>query len=455
MPQTKRRQALDARVRSVVHKLLPAGQFGRAVAVLAGGTLTAQIINLALSPVFTRLYDPSDFGILSVFASLLGLWNVAGSLRYEMAIPLPEQDDVAASAGAVAGVCLVGMTVLSALGVLLFGEDMAVAFNAPGLTDYLWLLPVGVLTIGVYQILYYWSLRRRRYAALARTRVWQSASRSVVQIGLGIWRPTPFGLIVGQVVGGAAGVTTLLRAAWSDRSLLSLVSRKTITQSARRYQDFPRFSLAGGMTNALGLLAPALLVAWIYGPTVAGWFALTQRIIGLPMTIVGVAVGESYWGVAPQLAREDPPGFRRLFLRATRRLFLMAVGPTIALIALGPPLFALVFGAEWRTAGLYAAFMAPAMLAQFAVSPLANVTAILERQRLQLLLDVMRLAALAVVFAAASIWGLSAAVAIILMSAVMTVSYVVWFAVYYRLIHTYHAGDRAEPVSARPAERDD
>jgi len=441
-----------ARLRGVARRLLPTGQFGKAVAVLAGGTLVAQLINLVLSPVFTRLYSPSDFGILSVFASLLALWNVAGSLRFEMAIPLPEKDEVAASAASVAGICLVGMTLVCGLFVALLSGGVAELFHMPALAKYLWLLPLGVLTVGLYQIFYFWALRKREFSALARTRVTQSVSRSVVQLGLGFWKASPLGLIIGQIVGGAWGTSTLARAVWPDRLLLTSVSRRSLAAVARRYRDFPKFALTGGMVNSLGLQAPSLLVAWTYGPTVAGWFALTQRIVGLPMTIVGVAVGESFWGVAPTLARDDPREFRRLFVRTTRKLLLVAVLPTVALMALAPLLFQLVFGQAWRTAGLYAAIMAPAMLIQFAVSPLSKVSYILERQSLQLGLDTMRFVALAAVFVAASAFRLSATVAMILMSAVLGVSYLIWFAFYYRLIHTYHLADGTETVSA---EHDD
>lgn len=455
MPDADRGRGPVARLTGVARRLLPSGQFGRAVAVLAGGTLVAQLINLVLSPVFTRLYSPRDFGILSVFASLLALWNVAGSLRYDMAIPLPEKDAVAASAAFAAGICLVGMTVVCGLFVALFRRGVAELFHVPALAEYLWLLPLGVLTIGLYQIFYFWALRRREFSSLARTRVAQSASRSVVQVGLGFWSASPLGLIIGQIVGGAWGTSTLARAAWPDRSVMTSVSRRSLADAARRYSDFPKFALSGGMINSLGLQAPSLLVAWTYGPTVAGWFALTQRIVGLPMTIVGVAVGESFWGVAPTLARDDPTEFRRLFMRTTRKLLVVAVIPTVALMALGPLAFQLVFGEAWRTAGLYAAIMAPAMLIQFAVSPLSKVSYILERQSLQLGLDTMRFVALAAVFAAASVWHLSAAVAMILMSAVLVASYIVWFAVYYRLIHTYHLVDRAGSVETIAAEDDD
>ncbi|HOX23097.1 MAG TPA: hypothetical protein PLL10_06490, partial [Elusimicrobiales bacterium] len=88
-------------------RLLPKESFARGVAVLAGGTAIGQGLVLALSPVVSRLYTPDDFGTLAVYASFLGIATVIVSLRYEIAIPLPEDDKVAAN--------LLGLSLLLAL----------------------------------------------------------------------------------------------------------------------------------------------------------------------------------------------------------------------------------------------------------------------------------------------------------------------------------------------------
>lgn len=65
--------------------------------VLVGGTTGAQLLAVLAAPLLTRLYTPEDFGLLAVYASLLGLIAVIASLRYELAIPLPTDDTEAAA----------------------------------------------------------------------------------------------------------------------------------------------------------------------------------------------------------------------------------------------------------------------------------------------------------------------------------------------------------------------
>ncbi len=192
--------------------------------------------------------------------------------------------------------------------------------------------------------------------------------------------------------------------------------------------------MVSGLLNTIGLQATPLFMAAIFGPAVAGWYGLMERVIGLPMMIVGVAVGETYLSVAPSLARQDPRALKRLFTFTSSRLLMVGAAPAAALVILGPGAFALIFGQDWRTAGLFAAILSPALLLQFAVSPMTQTANLLERQGAQLVLDASRFIAVAAVFFAAARFHLSSTTTVVSLSAVLTVSYAVWFLLYYHLV---------------------
>lgn len=61
------------KTRQMINKRLPAGSFGRNVVTLMTGTTVAQAIPIAISPILTRLYSPSDFGLLALFVSLTSI----------------------------------------------------------------------------------------------------------------------------------------------------------------------------------------------------------------------------------------------------------------------------------------------------------------------------------------------------------------------------------------------
>ena len=66
--------------------------FVRNVAMIAGGTVFAQLVTIAFSPIITRLYGPGAFGVLGVFLSVVTILSTISSLCYVHAVVLPKED---------------------------------------------------------------------------------------------------------------------------------------------------------------------------------------------------------------------------------------------------------------------------------------------------------------------------------------------------------------------------
>src|SRR6187431_1744880 len=94
------------------------GTFVRGVAAIAAGTAGGQLLVLASAPILSRQYEPAAFGALAVFLAIALIVTSVGSLRYEIAIPLPRDDRVAADLVVICAVLLVGGAVLVAALVL-------------------------------------------------------------------------------------------------------------------------------------------------------------------------------------------------------------------------------------------------------------------------------------------------------------------------------------------------
>src|SRR5690625_3807380 len=62
------------------------------ILLLMTGTGLAQILTVVLSPVITRIYNPTDYGTLALYTSALSLLSLIGSLKYDSAIPIADND---------------------------------------------------------------------------------------------------------------------------------------------------------------------------------------------------------------------------------------------------------------------------------------------------------------------------------------------------------------------------
>lgn len=129
---------------SRVRWTLPGGVFARHVVTLASGTAMGQLLLVLALPVLTRLYSPADYGALAVYSATLLVLLVLVSLRFEVAIPLPEDDQVAGSLLALSLLSLAAVTLVVSVLVWLTGDALVARAKVPALRPYLWLIPFGL-----------------------------------------------------------------------------------------------------------------------------------------------------------------------------------------------------------------------------------------------------------------------------------------------------------------------
>ncbi len=77
--------------------VLAEGTASARLTILVSGTAFGQVLVLAASPLLTRIYTPADFGVLAVLTGFLGVFGAVGSFRYELAIPLADDEQPSSS----------------------------------------------------------------------------------------------------------------------------------------------------------------------------------------------------------------------------------------------------------------------------------------------------------------------------------------------------------------------
>lgn len=357
-------------------KILTKNAFSRGVGILVGGAVGAQALMVIASPLLTRLYSPEDFGLLAVYASILSFFIVIASLRYEIAIPLPEKEEVAIHL-VILSLCLVClMTGVSVLLVLLLGHWIAELVSSPNMINFLWLIPVGVFIIGFYQVFNYWAIRTKAFGNIAKTQV----SQSLVTLGIQLsgFKLGVISLMVGQTSGQAIGVIRLARPVLKNGHFKSW-TWKDVKGAAVRYKNYPLFSTWNGFLNTASMQLPPLLFAIFFSATAAGLYALAHRILAMPMSIIGGAVGNVFFANAAEAYREGDLAV--LFESVYGKLVAIIMPITFVLIIDSPRLFSFIFGSAWADAGELARWMAPWLAVVFVASPLSVLFDILEKQK--------------------------------------------------------------------------
>jgi O-antigen/teichoic acid export membrane protein len=315
------------------------------------------------------------------------------------------------------------------------GPSLLDLAGASVIGPYVLLLAVAVAAGGVVATFTGWAIRRKAYPAIVRNRLIQSGSTVGTQIAFGLTGAGALGLFFGTIIGSAAGSTGLARTAWrADAAVLRRVRWHDVRAVASRYRRFPIYSAPSAFINAVGLEAPLLLMTALFGTTVGGFFALSQRILGAPVVLISNAIGQVYFGEAARLAREPSDELRRLFVRTTRNLVLLGALPCLAAIVLAPWVFGTVFGAAWSEAGWYIAILAPWSYVQVVAISTSSTLDVLERQDLHLVRELLRVGLLVGAILLAGSLDLDAIQALVLLSASGCIMYLLYILMSWRAI---------------------
>ena len=76
-----------------IAKDLRRSNFAKNTMIVSAGTAFAQGMGIIFSPIITRIYTPEEYGLLAVFSSITALLVVFSSLRYQVAIPIADNDE--------------------------------------------------------------------------------------------------------------------------------------------------------------------------------------------------------------------------------------------------------------------------------------------------------------------------------------------------------------------------
>jgi O-antigen/teichoic acid export membrane protein len=347
---------------------------------------------------------------------------VCGSFRYEWAIPLPEDEQVATDLLLLCLILTCGIAPLIAIGVILVGHPMAIWLNAPALEPFLWLLPIVVLFGGWYQSLSYWSLRQKAFGLLAQTKIAQTFWTLGSQISIGFVSPGPLGLLVGAAFNQVAGSGNQALFFWRNyQGKIQNFSWSRLVKISRKYSKFATLSMGSSIVDATGLAAPALLIAVLYDPHAAGLFALAQRVTSIPANLVGKSISQVFLAHASELIRDDPQELKRLFGRTGIFLFIVSLFISLGLF-FSPWVFSIAFGDRWQEAGIMAQYTIPMFVGSMTIGSL-TILEWLDKQKWIIGWHSMRLILLCLGFWFAHVSHYSSTIAIAIFSVITTLMY--------------------------------
>ena len=405
---------------------------------LISGEGISRAIGFMAVPAITRLYTPSDFGILAVFSSLCALISPFCTLRYTLAIPLHSNEKIGINSLATCLLVLVVNTVIIGIVLAFFHSKMLAILSSESIDSFWCYIPLAFFFYGIAEILSYYSTRYRDFSTIAKVTVLQRAIGALTKIVLGLIHFNVIGLLIGNIIAESGGLTLYIRTHWKKlRESVRNVSLGKIRFVLKRYKDFPLYRVPSQiLLKAAGSL-PILYYAWHFGTGATGQISLAITMLSVPVAIVCTSVGKAFYGEIASLGRKNSNEISVLTKRIMMRLSVISIVPFVLVTCFGTWIFKTIFGEEWIQAGFYARYLCFYLVFRFVYSPISDgIFNVFEQQKLVFRLEVSRVVIVALSLFISYFYNFSIDYTIIIYSLALTVQYILSIIFVFHILKT-------------------
>ena len=356
--------------------------FWRQASTVLTGTVIAQALPLLVAPLITRLCTPADLGEFSVWLGIIAIASTIGTLRLEAAMILDHGSTEQQTCFSIVAYC----STLLAL-VITFAVLLARFFDIPQVQKMSWF---GLLTIGLgawlaayNQATLAYATSYRAFGKAAMAKVCGAGTIALGQLSLLLVGVGGVALLAGQLLGLAVGLIAAVYLLSPPRPRLSFMPTPAQIAYLKKHQSFWRYSLPAGLLNTAAGKFPLFLVGAKYGLFAAGLFALTERILTAPISLLAASVLEVFKRQSVhefQTQGNCTAAFKSTF----KALVVLGSVPALIIFGFAPDLCAWIFGEPWREAGDFERILAPLYFLNFVASPLSYVFFVAGKQKIEL-----------------------------------------------------------------------
>lgn len=362
--------------------------FRRNVMILMTGSGLSQIIPIVIGPILTRLYSPEEFGVFTLFMSIVIFFSSFSTLKYELAINLQKDEDSAVDLLMLS--IWLSFLISSLLFVLfgIFNNEITDALGNEDIEPWLYLIPFSVFLCGLHNSLVYWNNRKKEFKVIAKNRVFQSLTSGVSQLSLA---PvfSKYGLASGFVIGQLFATAFLCNLFFKTNGRSSIkVGIRDLVLKLKKYRKFAIYQAPSSGLEVVSSQLPVFLLMPFFGAAVVGYYSISQKVIRTPIQVIASSVSDVFRQNASEMFIKTG-NIRDMFLTVVWKLVSISVFPFVLFLIYAPDIFMLVFGEGWYIAGEYARIMAPMFWMSFVVGPVSIVFVIAEKQEYDFIIQVV------------------------------------------------------------------
>lgn len=345
-------------------------------------TVISQVIPIILQPILRRQFLPEDFGVFSIYTSIIGVTSIFFTLRYEQIICSPKNPIIAINIFIVSIISSLFFAVLLFIFILIFHTSILSILNIShdnGL--FLYFIPLSSLFFAVFNSIYYLLIRYKEFRIAALNKIYRRTSEGFANVSLGVIG-VHSGLIFGDLLGGLLNVMSgCFRLSKLNINFSSKISKKRIGYAFRRYIDMPKFNTVPALMNSICLFLPNIFINKFYNTDISGFYSLTFIVLNIPIVFIGKALSDIFIQRFSEQKNSNVYVLKDFF-RVSKILFIISILMIVTFSIGGPFLFRIIFGYQWEISGEYAQIFVWLAAIRLIVSPFNIVFVVFNRVKL-------------------------------------------------------------------------
>lgn len=424
-------------------------RFIRALSVLIAGSAVSSIILLCITPILTRLYTPEDFGVLSIFTSILYVLMIIVSLRYEAALVLPKEKKAALALLFIANA---STFIVSGIVILLLVMTPFTTWIGIGEThSFFWILGLSLLFVGIFQSMNNWALRYEQYDIINRAKISMNTGQGFGQLVFGFLNIGVIGLLLGEMLGRLTGMVQYIRYYKKDLQQANRTSLQRAKELLIRYKKFPLISSISNVIYSVAVNLPALFLAAYFDVATAGFYYLAQKILTVPENLVGFSATQVYLSQAAKMMQEGQ-NLKKHCLDTVKHLFIIAFIIIASIDILAPIGFTFFFGHGWDTTVTFIQILSLMYFTKMVLQPINGVFQVCEAFYMQITAESIRLVFIVLALIFASTHKMTPNEALWMISIMTTLGYIVCAIFAWQVMNK--AGDKRDNIVNNPEQHE-
>lgn len=413
----------------------PKKSFVRSAFLLMGGTIFCQALTIVASPMLTRIFDASAYGTAGLISTVAGSMAWAAGLRYELGIVLAKKRKTGNVLACIILLFSFSVAIVTFLVLLCFGASINRLLGTVILGKWIWLVPLYFCLTAFALIQRMLAVRDQNFEIVTRSQLYSTVATVVLQFAAGVLlSASGFSLILSTLIGLFIGVVVLF---WGNKNCFSMEYlsrkryRKLVPAVMYKFRNLPLYTLP---YSIVGMLSPSIIVFVLtnnYGLTSVGYYFLAKRITSIPVSIFIGALSQVFFHKAT--FEIGLPILSCTIHRIHRLIILLFVTPALLSITIMPDLFQILFGSEWREAGVMTSWYLFYSFGVLLTAWLDRLYDVLGKQRAALKLQIVHEVLSLSVIGVGLFWHVSAVCIVALYSLVSFVYSVAWIYVTFHI----------------------